>query len=172
MPTTPPTSAAGSDELRPKRPGVRLSADEAWAFIEAHHTGIVSTLRRDGIPISLPVWFVAIDRQIYLTTPGGSKKVARIRHDDRASFLVEGGEQWAELIAVHLTGRAAIVEGDEQLATRVGEAVEAKYASFRTAAAAMPDATRKHYGQPPTLIRFTPDERIVSWDNARLFAPR
>jgi nitroimidazol reductase NimA-like FMN-containing flavoprotein (pyridoxamine 5'-phosphate oxidase superfamily) len=165
--STPTKPATGAE--RPKRPGVRLSPDEAWAFIEGSHTGIVTTLRRDGFPIALPVWFATLDRHVYLSTPGGSKKVARIRHDSRTSFLVESGEMWAELKAVHLTGRAEIIEHDEVIATRFREAIEVKYAAFRTASSAMPDATRKHYGQPPALIRFTPDDRIVSWDNARLF---
>jgi hypothetical protein len=33
----------------------------------------------------------------------------------------------------------------------------------------MPSATREHYGQETALIRFEPDDRIVSWDNAKLF---
>ena len=47
MSSTPPMPAARPDEQpRPKRPGVRLCPDEAWVFIEAHHTGIVTTSRR------------------------------------------------------------------------------------------------------------------------------
>ena len=72
---------------------VRLSADEAWTVLEAAHTGIFTTLRRDGMPIALPVWFVAIDRTICLAAPSRTKKVARLRHDARASFLVESGER-------------------------------------------------------------------------------
>jgi len=152
----------------PKKRGVRLSPDEAWATIEASHTGIFTTLRRDGVPISLPVWFVVLDRTICMTTPAVTKKVARVRHDARASFLIESGELWRELKAVHLTGRAEIVD-DPELAERARAASEVKYGPFRTAPSNMPDATRKHYSVPGALIRFVPDERIVSWDNARLF---
>ncbi|HEX4530444.1 MAG TPA: pyridoxamine 5'-phosphate oxidase family protein [Acidimicrobiia bacterium] len=48
--------------------GVRLSEDEAWAELDAAHTGILTTLRRDGWPVSLPVWFATIGRQIYVRT--------------------------------------------------------------------------------------------------------
>jgi general stress protein 26 len=145
---------------------VRLSADEAWAVVEAAHTGIFTTLRHDGFPISLPIWFVALDRTVCLTTPSRTKKVARLRHDPRAAFLVESGERWAELQAVHLTGNVELVEEPGTI-DRIGAAFDAKYAPFRTATEAMPDATRRHYADR-TFLRFVPDERILSWDNRRL----
>ena len=37
---------------------VRLSDEEAWAELAAAHTGIFTTLRRDGRPVTLPTWFV------------------------------------------------------------------------------------------------------------------
>jgi PPOX class probable F420-dependent enzyme len=153
----------------PKRRGVRLSADEIAEMLEHTHTGILTTLRRDGVPIALPVWYVALDGRIFVSTPGASKKVARVRHDARASFLVESGERWIDLKAVHLTGRATILD-DAELAQRVGAAMEAKYAAFRTVPTEMPTATKQHYAQPPAVICFEPDERVVSWENAKLFA--
>ena len=152
----------------PKRGGVRLSVDEAWDTIERSHTGILTTLRHDGVPISLPVWFVSFDRQIYVTTPGTAKKIGRIRRDARAAFLVESGERWVDLKAVHLTGRATVVD-DPNLLARVQAAQDEKYGAFRMARHQMPSATRQHYGQVSALIRFEPDERIVSWENAKLF---
>jgi nitroimidazol reductase NimA-like FMN-containing flavoprotein (pyridoxamine 5'-phosphate oxidase superfamily) len=89
---------------------IRLTSDEAWEAVGAAHTGILTTLRRDGMPIALPVWFVVDDRSIALMTPAGTKKIARIRHDPRASFLVESGEQYTELRGIHLTGRVELVE--------------------------------------------------------------
>jgi len=146
---------------------VRLSREEAWQAIEAAHTGILTTLRADGMPIATPVWFVGLDRRVYVGTPNHTKKVARLRRDARVSFLVESGERWAELRGVHLTGRAAFVT-DAGLTQRVNAALEAKYAPFRTARSAMPEQTRRHYTVPRTLIEIVPDERILSWDNARL----
>jgi nitroimidazol reductase NimA-like FMN-containing flavoprotein (pyridoxamine 5'-phosphate oxidase superfamily) len=146
---------------------VRLSPDEAWAVVEASHTGIFTSLRRDGVPIALPIWFVVLDRRIYVTGPATAKRVARVRRDPRVSFLVESGLRWAELRAVHLTGRARVVTEPDVL-TRVAAALDAKYAPFRTQRTAMPAATRAHYDVKFATIEVTPDERILSWDNARL----
>lgn len=146
---------------------VRLTADQAWAVVEASHTGIFTSLRRDGVPVALPLWFVALDRRIYVSGPASAKRVARIRRDPRVAFLVESGERWAELCAVHLTGRARVVTEPELLA-RVTAALDAKYRAFRTRRAAMPAATRARYEVPLATIEITPDAQILSWDNARL----
>ena len=148
---------------------VRLSVDEAWEVIERAHTGILTTLRRDGTPVSLPVWFVALDRRVYVSGPAHTKKFARIRRDARVAFLVESGTRWAELVGVHLTGTARIVD-DPALLARVQKALDAKYAAFRIDRSDMPDATRAYYEVPTTTIEIEPDERILTWDNARLFA--
>ena len=152
---------------RPERRSIRLSPEEAWAFVEGSHSGVFTTLRRDGAPISLPVWFVVIDRRIYVTTPPTAKKVARLRHDARAAFVVESGVRWVELKAVHLTGRATVID-DPAVAEKVREASGAKYDAYRTVRSDMPAATQKRYSGQGAIIEFVADERIVSWDNARL----
>lgn len=146
---------------------IRFSRSEAWAELERAHTGILTTLRADGMPIALPVWFVALDERIYVSGPARTKKFARLVHDPRCSFLVESGERWAELRAVHLTGVAVIVT-EPTVLDRVGAALDAKYAAFRTSRSAMPDDTRQHYDVERATIELVPDDRILSWDNARL----
>ena len=146
---------------------VRLAPDEAWAVLDASHTGMFTSLRRDGVPITLPIWFVVLDRRIYVSGPASAKRVARVRRDPRVSFLVESGQRWAELRAVHLTGRARVVTEADVLA-RVAAALDAKYARFRTQRTAMPGATRAHYEVALATIEIVPDERVLSWDNARL----
>jgi hypothetical protein len=99
--------------------------------------------------------------------PARTKKVVRVAHDPRCSFLVESGERWAELRAVHLTGVAAIVT-DPDLLERAEGALDEKYRAFRTDRSAMPDSTRRHYSVERATIEIVPDDRILSWDNARL----
>jgi PPOX class probable F420-dependent enzyme len=145
---------------------IRLTVDEAWEAVESAHTGILTTLRRDGMPIALPVWFVVDDRSVALTTPAGTKKIARIQHDPRASFLVESGEQYAELRGVHLTGRVEAVEAAAATA-QIEAAINAKYAAFRPPADRLPSAAQAYYAKQ-AFLRFVPDERILTWDNSRL----
>jgi PPOX class probable F420-dependent enzyme len=145
---------------------IRLTSDEAWEAVGAAHTGILTTLRRDGMPIALPVWFVVDDRTVAMMTPARTKKIARVRHDPRASFLVESGERYSELRGVHFTGRVGIVE-DATAMSRIEAAVNDKYAAFRPPAASLPTAARAYYANQ-VFLRFVPDGRILTWDNARI----
>jgi PPOX class probable F420-dependent enzyme len=149
---------------------IRLTEDEAWTEIAAAHTGILTTLRRDGMPIALPVWFVADDRTIAMRTPAGTKKIARVRRDPRASFLVESGERWVDLRAVHLTGRVEFVS-DEPGIRRIEEAIDTKYAAFRPQSAGLPAATQRLYANS-VYLQFVPEGKILTWDNARIAGRR
>lgn len=154
-------------ENQEKKPTVRMSSEEIWEFVRQGHTGILTTLRRDGIPIALPIWYACLENKIFISTRG--KKLNRIKADSRASFLVEEGEHWSELRAVHLTGRADIVNLDGDLSASFRAEIDRKYSQYRTAGAAMPKATREAYSKAINgVVQFTPDERILNWDNRKL----
>lgn len=146
--------------------GIRLSEDEAWEALEHSHTGILTTLKADGWPVMTPVWFVVLDRAICFMSPSRTKKVSRLRRDARASLLVEAGERWAELRAVHVSGLAEEVS-DEAMKARVDAALDSKYNAFRTARSAMPDKTADHYASR-AFFRLSPVGRMLTWDNRRI----
>lgn len=145
---------------------IRYTPDEAWAFVERAHTGILTTLRSDGFPVTLPVWFAVLDRAVCFSTPPGTKKLARIRRDSRASFLVESGHAWAELAAVHLSGRVSVVT-DEATKSAVNQLLQTKYAAYRVPAERMPTATQQVYSER-VVLQLTPEGRVLSWDNSRI----
>ena len=147
--------------------GVRLSEDEAWERIAAAHTGILTTLRKDGRPVPLPLWFAVVDRAIYVSTPAKSKKVARIRNDSRATFLIESGKAWVELAAVILQGVLTEVT-DEAERARAHAIMDEKYREFRIPMKKVPAETRNHYSAAMVMFRFDASEKPVTWDNARL----
>jgi PPOX class probable F420-dependent enzyme len=145
---------------------IRLGEDEAWSVIERSHTGILTTLRRDGSPVTLPMWFVVVDGAVCFSTFPQTKKVGRISRDPRAAFLVESGREWAALRAVHLSGHLEPV-GDEAAVERIEAAMDSKYRSFRTDPGAMPSATKEYYATR-LFYRLVPEHRMLTWDNARL----
>lgn len=145
---------------------IRLSEAEAWAELERAHTGIFTTLQRNGWPISLPMWFVALDRHIYLRTPAKSKKLARIRHDSRGSFLVEKGERWKELCAVMMRVEVQPVEAGEEF-NRAVAALARKYDGFGESVGVLSEATKRAYAHM-VLLRLNPVGPAITWDNARI----
>lgn len=147
-------------------PGFRLTPEETWRYVADAHTGIMTTLRRDGMPIAMPLWFAAVDRTIFVNTRG--KKLRRIANDPRTSFLVESGEKWSELKAVHFTGVSEIVEPDDGLLTRIAAEMSRKYDHYRTDPHDMPEQVAAAYGAGMSWLRFTPHERVLSWNNRAL----
>jgi nitroimidazol reductase NimA-like FMN-containing flavoprotein (pyridoxamine 5'-phosphate oxidase superfamily) len=147
-------------------PGFRLSHDEIWAYVRDAHTGILTTLRRDGVPVAMPIWFAAVDEAIYVNTRG--KKLQRVRNDPRASFLVESGVAWSELQAVHFTGIVDVVEPDAGLLAALDAEMSRKYDAHRTDPAAMPEPVAAAYGAGMRWLRFRPDQRVLSWNNRAL----
>jgi hypothetical protein len=149
--------------------GVAMSDEEAWDFIARSHTGILTTLRRDGWPVALPLWFAVDDRRIYIATPVHARKLRRIANDDRGSFLVEAGERWAELAAVHLPVRARILdpEHDEDEMTTATQRLTEKYPDLQSRSKQMPEASRNHY-RSQRLVRLVPAGPPLSWDNAKI----
>jgi PPOX class probable F420-dependent enzyme len=141
---------------------VRLTAEEVDDFLAAAHTGVLTTLRRDGWPVSLPVWFVVVDGTVYVRTPARSRKVQRVRHDDRVSFVVEAGWRWDELKAVVITGRAALVDDD------VTDAFDAKYRAYRAERSTLPEATKRHYRGNAAVLRIDPVGDPITWDNSKI----
>ena len=145
---------------------VALTDDEAWEVLAAAHTGILTTLRRDGRPIPTPVWFVVDRRSILVAGPRGTAKFSRIVHDPRVAFLVESGERWAELRAVRVDGIATLVDDPDW--PSIDAAIDDKYAGHRTPRSEMAPAAARRYDEARALLRIEPDAPLVSWDNARL----
>jgi nitroimidazol reductase NimA-like FMN-containing flavoprotein (pyridoxamine 5'-phosphate oxidase superfamily) len=145
-----------------------MTTEEVWDYLTNGHTGILTTLRRDGVPIAMPLWYACLDGRIYAQTRG--RKLQRLRRDPRSSFLVETGERWADLKAVHLTGVCEIVDLDDELSARFRREMDRKYGAFRSSGA-MPKATAEFYAKAVHgVVRFTPDQRVLNWDNTKLTA--
>ena len=147
--------------------GIKLDEDQLWAFLTEGHEGTFTTLRSDGWPVSLPVWYVVRDRTVFLRTQPRTKKVARLANDPRSSFLVSSGARWAELKAVVLTCEAVAVE-DDLVRAEVFTLFDEKYDAFRTPTAKMPTSSQKHYKGRPVVIRLDVVDAVLSWDNSRL----
>ena len=150
-----------------RKVSVRMSDEETWELIATSHTAIFTTLRASGAPIALPVWFVARGREIYVRTRG--KKLRRVENDPRCSFLVEAGERWRDLRAVHISGRGEFVPADPEFEAWYDQTLAAKYSSFQTPQEEMPLATRDLYQTAyRRIIRIVPEGKILTWDNRHL----
>ena len=60
---------------------ITLTPEELDATLAGSHTAIVTTLRKDGMPVSTPIWFAYVDGAVCFRTPAFTKKVRRIAAD-------------------------------------------------------------------------------------------
>lgn len=145
---------------------ITLDDAEQRRLLDRSHTGILTTLRADGRPVSLPVWFVLIDDAIYVQTPSRSAKIKRARRDPRGTFLVESGERWAELTALHLDVEVSLVD-DEGTVDAVTKAINTKYEGHRLRVEGLPERVQRAYADQATL-ELRPTGDTLSWDNAKI----
>ncbi len=147
---------------------ISLTDDEMWAFLAEEEVAVLTTLRADGSPVSVPVWFCSERPLIYVAGPAATAKFRRIRRDPRVAFLVESGRRWVELKAVHVNGTASVVEEPDW--EHIDELLATKYADMRSQPSQQSSSAKRRYAER-SLLAITP-ERVVSWDNARLRADR
>lgn len=97
----------------------RMTNAQRNAFLAERRYGILTTLRRDGMPVSLPVWYEWDGTTLRMFCHEASGKLKRLRHDARASVLVVNSpdepENW-----VAFDGRITVCdEGGLEMAERV-----------------------------------------------------
>ncbi len=99
----------------------QMSDADREAFLAVNRYGILSTLRRDGSPIAIPVWFDWDGSSVRMFTNAGSPKLRRLANDARASVLVtnhiDENEKW-----VAFDGTVAVSdEGGFELAEKLAQ---------------------------------------------------
>jgi PPOX class probable F420-dependent enzyme len=146
--------------------GISLSGEEIAGFISDHGSAVLTTLRADGRPVPLPVWYVAFDGALYFQTPLRSRKVGNIERDPRVAVLLDDGERWEHLRGVLIQGTAELVT-DEALRLSVLTAFSELFADLTLPADSLPAATSARYAGM-AVYRVAVPERPASWDNRKI----
>ena len=66
----------------------KMSVEQRDVFLAVPRLGMLSTLRGDGSPVTVPVWFEWDGAAVHVFAGADSGKVARLQRDPRASVLV------------------------------------------------------------------------------------
>jgi PPOX class probable F420-dependent enzyme len=144
-----------------------MTPQEVIEFLENQRTAIIATTRKSGSPVMHAVWFVYLDKAIYINVQRNSFKFGNIQRDSRVSALVEDGESYFELCGVSIEGNAAEVTNEEEI-LRVQDAQNKKHQRIGSGTEDMPNyfeqnrAERLRRGDR-VLVRI-PMTHIRSWD--------
>ena len=122
-----------------------MTPAERDAFLASVRLGILSTLRHDGSPVTVPVWFEWDGAAVRCFTSAGSGKVRRLQRDPRASLLVvnhlQEPEAWVAFDGTVSIRREGAFELAERLAQRYWDLADpahrAELDTWRKAATAL-----------------------------------
>ncbi|CAL9317393.1 PPOX class F420-dependent oxidoreductase [Streptomyces sp. SudanB25_2051] len=88
---------------------------EAVALLRKPNPAVLSTLRRDGQPVSTATWYLwEDDGRVLINMDEGRKRLAHIRRDPRVTLTVLDERSW--YTHVTLIGRVVELRDDEGLA--------------------------------------------------------
>jgi PPOX class probable F420-dependent enzyme len=91
-----------------RRDQIRMSDDEALAFLDEQRVVVCATNGHDGFPHLMPLWYVVRDGRLWAWTYAKSQKVRNLERDPRATLQVEQGVEYQELRGVMLRTEATL----------------------------------------------------------------
>jgi PPOX class probable F420-dependent enzyme len=102
-----------------------MTKERAMEFLqEGTRTGNVATVRADGRPHVVPVWFIVEDENVLFTTWHTSIKARNLIRDGRAAMSVDLAEPPYAYLLVE--GAVTVVD-DPEVSLRVATAAAARY---------------------------------------------
>ena len=100
----------------------RMTPEECWSFLRNPvRTGKLATVRKDGRPLVVPVWYDLEGEVLVFMTGPDSIKARNIRHEPRVSVCVD--DEVTPFAYVELAGTAVMSDDADQgryWATRIG----------------------------------------------------
>ena len=124
-------------------------------FLAAKQIALLATVRADGAPLAMPMWFLHDAATLTMISEEGTKKVRHLRRDARVCVVVESGEDAAKIRGVTILGRAEfLTDGPERRA--LTERFHEKYPSLA--------GLWGGRAMPANRVMFTiVPERVKSW---------
>ena len=148
-----------------RRAAIRMTDEEALAFLDGEKTVICATNGHDGFPHLMPLWYVVRSGTLWAWTYAKAQKTKNLERDPRATLQVETGDAYDQLRGLMLRTEA-VLHRDEDTVLAFVEELAARYAPPGADPAAMREGFAK---QAPkrVAIEFAEVGR-VSWDHRKL----
>jgi PPOX class probable F420-dependent enzyme len=137
------------------------SLEDVRTLLEAPAAAVLTTRRRDGTPLTTPVWFRWSGAAFEIVIAQGDVKLRHLQRDPRCVLVVF--ETVPPFRGIEARGEAALESGD---VTEIRRSIAARYlggdAGERFAAARV--------SKPGVLVRLVPEHPRI-WDLAEILPP-
>ena len=78
----------------------RMKEDVLETFLQRPHTGVIATLRQDGRPYTVPIWWLYDDGEFWLTGTASRIWCRQMKIDPRCSLCIEANAPVAGHVGV------------------------------------------------------------------------
>ena len=86
-------------------------------FLATKEVALLATVRADGAPLAMPMWFLHDAAALTMISVEGTQKVRSLRRDPRVCVVAEAGGGGADIRGVTVFGRAEfLADGSERRA--------------------------------------------------------
>lgn len=103
-----------------------LRGEKRWAYLSRAKTIRFATANEDGTIYLSPLWLVVLEKKIYIPVDAASRHGVNFEAGRALSALVDGGDEYATVNGVRITGRMEKVQ-DEGLIAQLRDLVFEKY---------------------------------------------
>jgi nitroimidazol reductase NimA-like FMN-containing flavoprotein (pyridoxamine 5'-phosphate oxidase superfamily) len=87
-----------------------LSDPTIQQFLQQKEVVILSTLQKDGAPLSMPMWFQTDAHYLYMISIDNLQKVRNLRRDNRVCVVAESGTRGPSVRGVIIQGQVEFLE--------------------------------------------------------------
>lgn len=149
-----------------RRDQIRMSDEEAFAFLQQQRCGVLGTVGPSGLPHMVNVGYLVIDRRIAFSSFAAAQKVKNVERAGLASFLVEVPWPYNEIQGVLLSGPTTIV-ADTRHVIEVTARMKREHAQMSGTTEGTPEIDVARHA-PKRVVIYIEPTRIVSWDHRQL----
>jgi nitroimidazol reductase NimA-like FMN-containing flavoprotein (pyridoxamine 5'-phosphate oxidase superfamily) len=123
----------------------------------------VATVRSDGRPHVVPMWFVWREDGVYASIRIPSRTWSNLEVDPRISMVFDVGRTWTELAGAMLEGRADLLPGGHPA---LRETMSSWHEKYRTL---LPGSQFARFADDVLQLGFARlrPERVTRWDHSR-----
>jgi PPOX class probable F420-dependent enzyme len=90
-----------------------LADAQIQEFLATKEVVILSTIKRNGAPLAMPMWFLHTTEAVYMISVDGLQKVRNLQRDPRVCIVAEAGNRGAEIRGLIIQGHVEFLTNPE-----------------------------------------------------------
>jgi|tagenome__1003787_1003787.scaffolds.fasta_scaffold18478658_1 PPOX class probable F420-dependent enzyme len=149
-----------------RRDLIKMSDEEAWAFLAEQRFGVLGTTGSDGAPHMVNVGYLVEDGRIVLTSFASAQKVRNLERHPTASFLVEVPWPYHQIRGVLATGPVTL-DHDTERVVAITTLMRREHSAQDRAPDDAPEIDIARHAVKRVAVTIEP-ARLRSWDHTKL----